>query len=71
MAQFRQHYNHQRPHSALADRTPAAFAELLRQQKEKTSTLLGGALQSLLIESLECARPALNQTKRTSSRLNL
>jgi Integrase core domain len=29
LAKFREHYNHERPHSALADRTPAAFAELL------------------------------------------
>ena len=28
LAKFREHYNHQRPHSALADRTPAAFAAL-------------------------------------------
>ena len=34
LAKFREHYNHQRPHSALADRTPAAFAELHRQRKE-------------------------------------
>ena len=58
LAVFRQHYNHQRPHSALADRTPAAFAELLRLRQAKTNTLLGGALQSLLIEPLECAKPA-------------
>ena len=38
LAKFREHYNHQRPHSALADRTPAAFAALHR---EKASTLLG------------------------------
>lgn len=34
-------YNHRRPHSALADRTPAAFAELHRLGKEKASTSLG------------------------------
>jgi putative transposase len=28
LAKFREHYNRERPHSALADRTPAAFAEL-------------------------------------------
>jgi hypothetical protein len=38
LAKFREHYNHQRPHSALADRTPAAFAELHRLGKEKAST---------------------------------
>ena len=41
LAKFREHYNHQRPHSALADRTPAAFAELHRLGKEKASTSLG------------------------------
>jgi putative transposase len=38
LAKFREHYNQQRPHSALADRTPAAFAAL---HKEKATTLLG------------------------------
>jgi hypothetical protein len=41
LAKFRQHYNHERPHSALADRTPAAFAELHRRLTEKTSTSMG------------------------------
>ena len=62
LAKFREHYNHQRPHSALADRTPADFAALHRG---KASHLLGRALQSLLIESLECAKPASNEEKRT------
>jgi transposase InsO family protein len=30
LAKLREHYNQQRPHSALADRTPAAFAALHR-----------------------------------------
>jgi transposase InsO family protein len=37
LAKFREHYNQQRPHSALADRTPEAFAELHQQ---KASALL-------------------------------
>ena len=41
LAKFREHYNHHRPHRALADRTPAAFAELHRLGKEKASTSLG------------------------------
>lgn len=57
LAKFREHYNHERPHSALADRTPAAFAELHRRVTEKTSTSPGRALESLFIESLECAKP--------------
>ena len=40
LAKFREHYNQQRPHSALADRTPAAFAALHRG---KTSTWMGRA----------------------------
>jgi len=35
LARFREHYNYERPHSALADRTPAAFAELHRRQHGK------------------------------------
>jgi len=58
LANFRNHYNHERPHSALADRTPSAFAELHKRVTEKASTSLGRALQSLFIESLECAKPA-------------
>jgi putative transposase len=33
LAKFREHYNHQRPHSALADRAPAVFAELHGREK--------------------------------------
>jgi putative transposase len=68
LAKFREHYNHQRPHSGLADRTPADFAALHRG---KASHLLGRALQSLLIESLECAKPASNEEKRTFTAQNL
>jgi len=68
LAQFRQHYNHQRPHSALADRTPADFAALHRG---KASHLLGRALQSLLIEPLECAKPASTARERTYTAQNL
>jgi transposase InsO family protein len=58
LTKFREHYNQQRPDSALADRTPAAFAELHSRGKVKASTSMGSALQSLLIESLEGAKPA-------------
>ena len=51
------HYNHERPHSSLADRTPAAFAELHRQV-EKRLVHRWRVLQSLFMESLECAKPA-------------
>ena len=67
LAKFREHYNHHRPHSSLADRTPAAFAELLRFRKAKTSTLTGPAFQSRFLEALECAKPAGNEAKWTST----
>lgn len=38
LARFRKHYNRERPRSALADRTPAAFAAL---HQGEASTLLG------------------------------
>ena len=41
LAKFRGHDNHERPHSALADRPPAAFAELHRHVMGKASTSLG------------------------------
>jgi putative transposase len=68
LAKFREHYNQQRPHSALADRTPAAFAALHRG---KASTSMGRAFQSLLIEPLECAKPASIEEKRTYTAPNL
>ena len=54
-----------RPHSALADRTPADLAALHRLGKEKASTSLGRALQSLLIESQGSAKFASNEAKKT------
>ena len=68
LAKFREHYNQQRPHSALADRTPAAFAAL---HQGKASTSMGRALQSRLIEPLECAKPASIEEKRTYTAPNL
>jgi putative transposase len=62
LTRFREHYNHERPHSALADRTPSAFAAL---HQGKASTLLRRALQSLLIEPLECANTASTAEERT------
>jgi Integrase core domain len=68
LAQFRKHYNEQGPHHAMADRTPAAFAAL---RQGKASHLLGRAFQSLLIESLDCAKPSANQANRTVEGQNL
>jgi len=68
LAKFLEHYNRERPHSSLADRTPAAFAAM---HQGKTSTLLGRALQSLLIESLECPKTASIQEKGTFTAQNL
>src|SRR5581483_1224233 len=70
LARFREHYNHQRPHNALADRTPAAVAEL-HGSEEKSSTLMGRALQSLLIEPLECTKTASAAGERTYTAQNL
>jgi putative transposase len=80
LAKFREHYNHQRPHSSLADRAPAVFAALHRREKEASPQVWAGEeahtpplpLQphpagtsakrsgnfSLLLEALECAKPA-------------
>ena len=68
LAKFREHYNQQRPHSALADRTPAAFAAL---HQGKASHLLGRALQSLLMEPLKCAKPVSAVEERTYTAQNL
>ena len=54
LAKFRQHYNHERPHSALADRTPAAFAELHRRLTEKTSTSMETRMKP---GDSDCLRP--------------
>ena len=67
---WKRDYNHQRPHSSLADRTPAAFAKLHSSGK-KFSGLMGGALQSLLIESLECAKTLSTAHERTYTAQNL
>lgn len=41
LAAWRHHYNHQRPHSALADRTPAAVAGLYRAESRRFALSLG------------------------------
>jgi hypothetical protein len=71
LAKFRKHYNYEQPHSALADRTPAAFAELHRRVTEQASTSMGRALHGLFMESLECAKPASNQANWTVEAQNL
>ncbi|MDE3108746.1 MAG: transposase [Acidobacteriota bacterium] len=43
LARFREHYNHQHPHSALADRAPAVFAARHRPK---------------VLEALGCAKTA-------------
>lgn len=68
LAKFREHYNHQRPHSSLADRTPAGFAAQMAAlrsppapceppsatQREAASM----PFQTRILEALECAKPA-------------
>jgi putative transposase len=68
LAKFREHYNRQRPHSSLADRTPEGFAALHRAEDNRS---LGRALQSLLIEPLECAKSPSNAEKSASTARSL
>jgi putative transposase len=42
LAEFREHYNHQRPHSALADRAPAVFAALQSLRREASPKVGAG-----------------------------
>jgi len=68
LAKFREHYNHQRPHSSLADRTPAAFAQQMAALRSPTAPCkppfapgMGTEalpFQSRFLEALECAKPA-------------
>jgi putative transposase len=68
LAKFREHYNHQRPHSSLADRTPAGFAQHMAALRSPTAPceppcappLQANTLptQSHFLEALECAKPA-------------
>jgi putative transposase len=68
LAKFREHYNHQRPHSSLADLAPAAFAQqvvALRSPAAPYEPQLASRLQretiphqSVLLEALECLKPA-------------
>lgn len=37
LAKFREHYNHQRPHSALGDRAPVTFAEEMAALRSPTA----------------------------------
>ena len=69
LAEFREHYNHQRPHSSLADLAPAAFAAQMAALRSPTAPCEPpfaqppeGAdaltFQSCLVEALECGKPA-------------
>lgn len=68
LAKFREHYNHERPHSSLGDRTPAGFAAQMAAlrspsapyeppfaQKGKSEPT---PFQSRMVEALECGKPA-------------
>jgi putative transposase len=41
LAKFREHYNHQRPHSSLGDRAPAVFAELCKSNEASPQVWAG------------------------------
>jgi len=68
LAKFREHYNFERPHSSLADRTPAAFAEQMAALRSPTAPseppfaqrkeTEAAPCQSRLLEALECAKLA-------------
>jgi putative transposase len=68
LAKFREHYNHQRPHSSLADQTPAAFAAQMAALRSPTAPYEPPSatpaeakslpFQSRVLEALECAKPA-------------
>ena len=69
LAKFREHYNHESPHSSLADRTPAGFAAQKAALRSPTAPFeppfaqhLEGTdalpFQSRLLEALECTKPA-------------
>ena len=42
LARFREHYNHQLPHSSLADQAPAVFAALYRPEREASPQVGAG-----------------------------
>jgi putative transposase len=65
LAKFREHYNHERPHSSLADRTPTAFAELHRRAAEKTNTSLGARTPEPLHGASGVRETRMNQGNRT------
>jgi hypothetical protein len=68
LAKFREHYNHQRPHSSLADLAPAAFAQQMAVLRSPTASceppFAPGSqaeampFQSRFLEALECMKPS-------------
>ena len=70
LAKFREHYNHAASAQRAGGSDTRSFAALHRS-KEKSSTLMGRALQSLLIEPLECAKTASTAGERTYTAQNL
>ena len=61
LAKFREHYNHQRPHSSLADLAPVAFAQQIAALRSPTApceSQFTSPFQSRLLEALECVKPA-------------
>lgn len=61
LAKSREHYNHRRPHSSLADLAPAAFAVQMAALRSPTAPgelPFGPPFQSPVLEALECGKPA-------------
>jgi putative transposase len=61
LAKFREHYNHQRPHSSLADLAPAAFAAQMAALRSPTAPCeppFASPFRSRWLEALEGVKPA-------------
>jgi hypothetical protein len=67
LARWRDHYNHQRPHSALADRTPAAFASSHAAVTERFAPISDTAASGGLHQGF--ASPATNAALDAAPRL--
>jgi Integrase core domain len=64
LTKFREHYNRERPHSSLADRTPSAFAALHR---EKASTSLGRNPRQQKTKGLTLPKPLTSPVTENGS----
>jgi hypothetical protein len=68
LAMWFEDYNHRRPHSSLADRTPAEFAKLLSGAKDGDTTALENASRFPLSHRTAAAGN-ISQTDPSSTQL--